>query len=506
MSIFNIPKSLLEAVNGIILNEHEMTRREVKKVNDQYSPEISQHKLVAQKISGHAFPEDKDRVVVPLENGMTNVQQDVESHIHSHGYHSTEYHNGVTMDTHGRKVSIGRALTKTKAPQNLIDRYATHQQSVGKNPESENLQVVISKHPHDVIGMSQGTEWGLRGNEGPIGHEHAQQSCMKFDTPQFKQHMSKELSNGTHVAWLTHKGDDEAKEPLARITLRPYKESTGETGGTMHLRIHEDDAHKLYGSEFPLEHMHKDIQEMISDHSSPDLKASFTHKDDHGNYNYIVTGSKTPEHDAHALHDIFQSTPPAVVHAYYKPPEKHYDQVLMWIHDKHPTMKNAREFHEDMKHEGDMFENKHDVFSHYMTMRYDPEYAEDAHIRQFSHINYHPEFSRGEHHAFMVNFSRENPIAESELKQFKNSINAAEPDKMHPITMLPHREAPSLTPAGDEAKTILVPGKKVYGQYSDAFKNTVRKWAETATPYESGKTYHLASGVYSDGDPHTIIG
>jgi hypothetical protein len=50
---------------------------------------------------------------------------------------------------------------------------------------------------------------------------------MRFNTFQHDKFMSSELKAGTHIAWLTKKGDNEATEPLARITLRPYSTNSG---------------------------------------------------------------------------------------------------------------------------------------------------------------------------------------------------------------------------------------------------------------------------------------
>lgn len=229
MSIFNIPQSLLEAINTVILKEHEMTKREVAFVDNNYENEISNHREATKKISGHIFPEDQDRIVIPLETQEHPVKTAVESHLHSNGFHSTDYRAGLTKDKYNRDVSIGKALTRTGADKSLIDKFAIHQKTIAQQPDTtSHLQVVISKHPHDVIGMSQGTDWGLRPGENPKGDTKPTQSCMRFGTEQHNVYMPFELNAGTHVAWLTHIGDNEAKEPLARITLRPFEKSNSD--------------------------------------------------------------------------------------------------------------------------------------------------------------------------------------------------------------------------------------------------------------------------------------
>lgn len=500
MNIFNSPQSLLDAINSVILTEHELTRREVEKTSNVFGNEIAKHREAASAISGSAFPEGKDRIVVPLESAMTDAQSDVENHIHSKGYHSTNYLAGTTRDAHDRDVSIGKALTKTHAPQSLIDRYATHQQVVAKNPESNNLQVVISKNPHDVIGMSQGTEWGKRPSE-MHANDMAQQSCMRFGTHQFDSHMANELKAGTHVAWLTHKGDDEAKEPIARITLRPFKEHNAQAG-ELNLKIHEADAHETYGYEFPLSKMHSDVQDIISD-IKPGLHTEFTHKDNEGNYVYRVHGSTNPERHASDINQTLSATPGSIMHAEYKEPEKKYKSVMMYLHKNHPIMRNAREFAEDMAAD-DFGHNRDFSISHYVNNTFDPEFSEEAqHIKPFSHIDYEPQHNQGDHHAFVVKFQKNSPIAKGDLKEIKRSFNAVNPDKLHPITMLPHEES-ELPGIESSIKTVLVPGKKIYGKHSDAFINTVNKWTQKNTPMETGKRYVMSPGIYSDNDVTTI--
>jgi hypothetical protein len=229
MNVFNVTKPLLEAINKVLLNEHEMTRREVNMVDDKFSNHIAEHKTEANSISGHVFG-DHDRIVIPLSDYEHPTKTAVESHLNSHGYNHIDYLNGMAIDKHSRIVSIGKTLAKTGATKELIDNYAEHRKTYPDEAkmDTHSLQVVISKHPHDVIGMSQGTEWGIRAHEKHLGADIPTQSCMRFDTYQHETHIPYELKHGTHIAWLTHKGDNEAKEPISRISLRPYSTNDDE--------------------------------------------------------------------------------------------------------------------------------------------------------------------------------------------------------------------------------------------------------------------------------------
>ena len=224
--INTIPKSLIDAAKIIL--EHSLNQQELELSQTKFKKEIAAHKIAATQISKDAFPEGEDRIVIPLQPTKTPTQSAVEDHLQASGYVNHDYVGGTTQWGKGsaRRVSIGKALTMSKAPQQLINDFAKHQQTIKQNPDTKGLQVVISKNPYDVIGMSQGTSWGLRDNQ-TCDAKHVQ-SCMAF--PDMKTgrnvtheiYMPNELTNGTHIAWLTKEGDNEAKEPLSRIVLRPF--------------------------------------------------------------------------------------------------------------------------------------------------------------------------------------------------------------------------------------------------------------------------------------------
>lgn len=86
MSIFNIPQTLLEAINSVILKEHEMTKREVVFADNKYKNEIKNHREATKQISGHIFPEGQDRIVIPLETEQHPTKTAVENHLHSNGF------------------------------------------------------------------------------------------------------------------------------------------------------------------------------------------------------------------------------------------------------------------------------------------------------------------------------------------------------------------------------------------------------------------------------------
>lgn len=403
MNVFNIPPSLLEAVNKVLLNEHEMTRGEVQAISQKYASEIAAHIEAANKISGHLFSPGSDRLVIPLQNEEHPTKTAVEAHLHQNGFHSTNYRMGITTDVYGRGVSIGKALTKTKAPKQLINDFAAHQKTYAKQPDTSNLQVVISKHPHDVIGMSQGTQWGLRPGEEHSTIDKHVQSCMKFGTIQHDQYMRHELKAGTHIAWLTKKGDNEAKEPLGRITLRPYDAAYDASNQSMH------DSYSFnipYRSE-----LHKNARESWSDEGD-DAQSLESH---------IFYAADTDE----------------------------------WINDA-------------------------DSVSHVTVSR-------------------HPELSN-----FVATVKFKSPMSHIRMKEFHEQLMDSIGHSAIPIFNTESAvSAPSQSKV--DAHTVLIPGKKSYGQQSDGFENTVKMWAEKHFAPKLNVAYDSRKHTYLDGDAPTFV-
>ncbi len=180
--------------------------------------------------SDHAFRDHPNRTRVPLEfpDHKSEHQSKVEDHLKFHGIHVHDYIGGFGTDKHGRQVSIGKALVKTKAEPHLVNGFAN-------DPARQQLKafkdyhVTVSKHPHDVAGMTS------------EGHSWENESCMNFSTGSNREYLKADVEEGTHVAYLTHKDDKDIETPLARIALKPFHDV--DTGETI-LRPE----HRLYGN------------------------------------------------------------------------------------------------------------------------------------------------------------------------------------------------------------------------------------------------------------------
>ncbi len=197
------------------------------------------------------------------------------------------YRKGYAKDIHGRDVSIGKLLTaligrfekesKPDHPKHDINKAAktntydgrTHYQiditryekmlnDFNNDPERKAAQkkkeIVITRDPYDVAGMSTDRGWRScmampstpgPGERSPSGHT-------------LWNRLADDLHGGTIVAYLVNQGDDEIKNPTARIALKPYEQ---EDTGTMALL-----PQKAYGTAPP------EFDAAVSDHIKKFLK------------------------------------------------------------------------------------------------------------------------------------------------------------------------------------------------------------------------------------------
>lgn len=188
--------------------DEELTDSQKKQVS-KWTPKTRNKTLT---FSDHAMGgPGSERTSIPLTaHAVGGVHPDVKAHLEQNGMSVKDYHQGTAVDKHGREVKIGKALAKTKAPQSLINTFANDSSRQAKAHDS--LHVVVSRNAEDVAGMSTGRNW---------------ESCMTMDSGSNREYLKHDIKAGTHVAYLTHKDDHEAKNPLARIALKPYTSKDG---------------------------------------------------------------------------------------------------------------------------------------------------------------------------------------------------------------------------------------------------------------------------------------
>lgn len=210
----------------------ELTDKQKKKVDNM--PSMQSHiKDLHKKNFG-----DSDKIIMPYErhpDDATITTQNFRDHTHynshsshviralqEHGYHTDDYESGLAYhrETPNRKMKIGKILakegidkretakttTRGNRPLNIGQLYAAD--PLRASSDKAEKQIVISKHPYDVAGMSTGRSgW---------------ESCMNLDHGQNKRYVPSDLRHGTLTAYVTKKGDDNINEPIGRLNLKRF--------------------------------------------------------------------------------------------------------------------------------------------------------------------------------------------------------------------------------------------------------------------------------------------
>lgn len=168
--------------------------------------------------SDHLFdhPEHTEKTISLEHPDSEGHSEDIKNHLEPHGIKIKDYKSGIGEDKHGREVKLGKALEKTKAPDELKNKFANDPSRSNKGIGSDDLRVTISRHPHHVAGMTSS------------GHSWENESCMNFETGCNKDYLKQDVKHGTHVAYLHHKDDKDLERPLARIALKKFTDD--ETG------------------------------------------------------------------------------------------------------------------------------------------------------------------------------------------------------------------------------------------------------------------------------------
>lgn len=261
-------------------NLYEELTADQKSEVDKWGPNTK-----ATEISKHVFPEGHDRIEIPLQASETPVEPHpaVKQHLENNGYQVKDYRAGIASDKDGRDIKIGKVLERTKAPDDVKKTFANDPNRATSKKDSM-LKVVISKHPHDVAGMSTDRGW---------------KSCMTMGTGCNAHYLKNDVKEGTHVAYLVHKDDNDIKSPLARIALKPFVGDKGhriirpeELGyGTSDSSFHKtvnNFAEKHYPMKDFAYSKHESVYNddgtyapMINVNSESDVMAALKHKDEY---------------------------------------------------------------------------------------------------------------------------------------------------------------------------------------------------------------------------------
>lgn len=136
------------------------------------------------------------------------VPQELQDFMGWYGYPILNYDKGICRDKDGREIKIGKLLTKL-GEERLLKTYVDSKQNTLK--KTDDLQVVISRHPYDIIGMSTNRGWTTCHdiNDKRYGGKHL--GGLKSD-----------LQRGILIAYLIKKSDRNITKPICRCKIVSY--------------------------------------------------------------------------------------------------------------------------------------------------------------------------------------------------------------------------------------------------------------------------------------------
>jgi protein tyrosine phosphatase (PTP) superfamily phosphohydrolase (DUF442 family) len=153
----------------------------------------------------HEHDRNGYRVYLPLESASSEAVAPnpiVVRALASKKYKISDYKAGIASDESGRRqMRIGKILADDPSAKQAFDndpaRAATQAQ----------YEVVISRHPYDIAGMSTDRGWT---------------SCMNLNTGQYKKYLAIDVKQGTVVAYVVKLGDRNINRPVGRIAIKPF--------------------------------------------------------------------------------------------------------------------------------------------------------------------------------------------------------------------------------------------------------------------------------------------
>lgn len=116
-----------------------------------------------------------------------------------------DYQKGLCLDKDGRQIRIGKLLRKL-GEERLLQTYNKSKENTLKN--IGDLQIVISRHPYDIIGMSTDRGWT---------------TCHDLDDKRYGgehlHNVKRYLQRGCLIAYVIRKSDRNIKNPISRCLI-----------------------------------------------------------------------------------------------------------------------------------------------------------------------------------------------------------------------------------------------------------------------------------------------
>jgi hypothetical protein len=168
--------------------------------------------------------DNQERVYLPFDYedvSGSKVFNQIKAHLDTMGYNIIDYKKGLASkkdnstniyaqkQTRNNVIRMGKLLRTSADILKLFSEDPFRNNS--KNDNNEEYQIVISQKYEDILYMSKDRPWS---------------SCMNIDGGRYRTRVKGDLKNGTMIAYLIKKGDENIKNPLGRVLIKPYTSSS----------------------------------------------------------------------------------------------------------------------------------------------------------------------------------------------------------------------------------------------------------------------------------------
>lgn len=142
----------------------------------------------------------KYRIYIPLSNvGIVKPDPDVEKEVKTAGYEIEDYIAGIAKKGL-RSIKIGKLLKDPIVIKKFVN-------DLKRSASKTKQEVVISRHPYDIAGMSTNRGW---------------RSCMNLEDGKHKKYVPIDVKEGTLIAYLINTDDKNINHPIARLLIKPF--------------------------------------------------------------------------------------------------------------------------------------------------------------------------------------------------------------------------------------------------------------------------------------------
>jgi len=205
------------------------------------------------KSLGDNFEHDRNyyRIYIPLgsqekKEFISDTQKEIINFLNQNGYEVLDYVKGITKYGDAKNTTtIGKVLTRLK-DDDLMKKFVSDESRKALTSDVENLMVVISRHPYDIVGSDTDRNWT---NCMTLGHPESQRTkelVQKYnelkkvggdkeklkdlkdkiesrkETGENTKYLLNDIKEGSLISYLIKKDDKNINNPLAVLNIKPY--------------------------------------------------------------------------------------------------------------------------------------------------------------------------------------------------------------------------------------------------------------------------------------------